>query len=392
MNDFKQKIEDELARQKAELLKPNIVVVGGTGVGKSSLVNRFFGIEVASADAGRPVTKGMDRYEQDDIPVVIYDTEGYEITSSSDEGNNFDENIKPKIENMNSKELKEQIHLVWYCISITNHRVTSYDLQNIEYFLSNGMKTSVVFTKCDCDEELLNGNGKEASEFKKIIQDKFPNIEFFETSINKDLTLDLDKINDWSSESLSDDRLKASFISAQKVSIEMKKQEARKYVNSISYTNSILAGLSAAASISKFSDSLIINNQQIKMCIKISTIFGFDSFGAKTQSVIESKLMAISGKKIASNLIKLLNEIAIVSEKNKEYPFISKIITGVINASIAGVMTYALGIALIEVYAKAYSDYLEKGELPNWMELFSSDEFVNHFLNAFEKYQGLKNG
>ena len=379
MNDFKQKIEDELARQKAELLKPNIVVVGGTGVGKSSLVNRFFGIEVASVDAGKPVTKGMDRYEQDDIPVIIYDTEGYEITSSSDEGNNFDANIKPQIEEMNSKELKVQIHLVWYCISITNHRVTNYDLQNIEYFVSNGMKTSVVFTKCDCDEELQDGSGKEATEFKKIIKEQFPNIEFFETSSNKDLTLDLDKLNNWSNESLSDDRLKASFISAQKVSIEMKKQEARKHVNSITTSvalSTALTNIVSSLTKHKISDSFVIAPQQLEMCVKISTVFGFDSFGENTKSILQEQLVTLSSKKLA----------VIIADKVKDIPKYGKLLAGIINTTVALAMTYALGMAIVEVYAKAYKDYLENEELPNWMELFSSEMFLNYFVDVLETY------
>lgn len=379
MDDFIQKIEDELEKQKAELLKPNIAIVGGTGVGKSSLVNRFFGIEVASVDAGKPVTKGMDKYEQEDIPVIIYDTEGYEITSSSNEGNNFDANIKPKIEEMNSKELKEQIHLVWYCISITNHRVTNYDLQNIEYFVNNGMKTSVVFTKCDCDEELEDGSGKEASEFKKIIKDQFPNIEFFETSSNKDLTLDLNKLNNWSSESLSDNRLKASFISAQKVSIEMKKQEARKHVNSITTSvtlSTALTNIVSSLTKHKISDSFVIAPQQLKMCVKISAVFGFDSFGENTKSILQEQLVTLSSKKLA----------VLIADKVKYIPKYGKLLAGVINTTVALAMTYALGMAIVEVYAKAYKDYLENEELPNWMELFSSEMFLNYFVDILETY------
>jgi len=36
MNDFEKKFEEEFNKQKQEVQKPNIVVVGGTGVGKKA--------------------------------------------------------------------------------------------------------------------------------------------------------------------------------------------------------------------------------------------------------------------------------------------------------------------------------------------------------------------
>ena len=71
MTDFERKVEEELKKQQEAILKPNIAVVGGTGVGKSSLVNRFFGENFAEIGSGKPITKGMVRYEKEDIPVSI---------------------------------------------------------------------------------------------------------------------------------------------------------------------------------------------------------------------------------------------------------------------------------------------------------------------------------
>ena len=370
MSEFEKKIEEELSKQKAELVKPNIVVCGGTGTGKSSLINRFFSMEVAKVGSGEPITKGMNKLEQENIPVIIYDTEGYEISSASKGTINFEEKIKPEIEEMNKGVLKDQVHLVWYCISITNHRVTNYDLENIKYFSENKMKIAVVFTQCDNDEELKDGSGKDASEFKKIIREKFPNMNFFETSANnKDLVLDLDKLQEWSYESLGDDRLKESFISAQKVSISSKKEAAYKIVKTFSVTIATSAGLNLLP----MSDSLFIVPQQIAMSAKISKIFGFNSFGENTKALLQSQLVSLAGKQLVTSLAKVI-------------PGFGQIL----NASVAGAMTFALGTTLTEVYAKAYEDYLNTGNLPNWMELFSSDVFTNIFSAKMEEYKSSK--
>lgn len=370
MSEFEKKIEEDLAKQKAELVKPNIVVCGGTGTGKSSLINRFFSMEVAKVGSGEPITKGMNKLEQENIPVIIYDTEGYEISSASKGTINFEEKIKPEIEKMNKGDLKEQVHLVWYCISITNHRVTNYDLENIKYFSENKMKIAVVFTQCDNDEELEDGSGKDATEFKNIIKKEFPNMNFFETSAsNKDLVLDLDKLQEWSYEALDDERLKESFISAQQVSISSKKEAAYKIVKTFSVTVATSAGLNPLP----MSDSLLIAPQQIAMSVKISKIFGFDSFGENAKALLQSQLVSLAGKQLVTSLTKFI-----------------PIAGQVINASVAGSMTFALGTALIEIYAKAYEDYLNTGNLPNWMELFSSETFSNIFSAKMEEYKSSK--
>lgn len=367
MTDFERKVEEELKKQQEAILKPNIAVVGGTGVGKSSLVNRFFGENFAEIGSGKPITKGMVRYEKENVPVVIYDTEGYEISSASGGKVNFDEKIKPEIERMNSGELKEQIHLVWYCISISGHRITNYDLDNIEYFSKNRMKIAVVLTQCDNDEEESDGSGKTANEFKKIIKERFSNIEIFETSAeNIDLELDLDKLQEWSYEALDNDLLKQSFISAQKVSLEAKKKEAYKVVKIYTGTTATSAGLNPIP----LSDALLIAPQQIAMCMQIAKIFNFDVMGESVQALLKQQVMSLVGKQLATSLLKLI-------------PGFGQII----NAAVAGALTFALGSTMIELYSKAYKEYLETGKLPDWTQVFSSSAFFEIFSKYKDEYK-----
>ena len=61
---FEESFQKQFEEQKAAIKKPNLAVVGGTGVGKSSLINRIFGNSAAKAGAGIPVTKGMNKIRQ----------------------------------------------------------------------------------------------------------------------------------------------------------------------------------------------------------------------------------------------------------------------------------------------------------------------------------------
>ncbi len=68
-----------LRRIHKTVKKPGILVAGATGVGKSSLINHLFGMEVAAEGNGKPVTDRVTRYEPEQHDVVLYDTRGYEI-------------------------------------------------------------------------------------------------------------------------------------------------------------------------------------------------------------------------------------------------------------------------------------------------------------------------
>ena len=65
----------------------NIMLLGRTGVGKSSFINYLIGKDVCKAATGMPVTQGFATYTYNTgkIPLRIYDSKGLEVENYSNQ-------------------------------------------------------------------------------------------------------------------------------------------------------------------------------------------------------------------------------------------------------------------------------------------------------------------
>lgn len=129
--------------------KYNVVVVGKTGVGKSSFINYIYGENRMKTGAGRPVTKkGFEYldYMINDLPVRLYDSWGLE----ADKAEEWMEFLETELAKRGyTSNIEDWFHTVFYCISAGSSRVEEYDLKIIRMFLEKKYKVTVIFTKAD---------------------------------------------------------------------------------------------------------------------------------------------------------------------------------------------------------------------------------------------------
>lgn len=132
----------------------NIMVLGYTGVGKSSLINYLVGKEVSKACEGSPITQGFDTYEVDDgagIPLRIFDSKGLEVKDYD----KIEKDIISFVQGRcGSEAVYEWIHSIFYCINAKSDRIQPKEIEFVKK-LSGKISQSihVILTHCDLSAE-----------------------------------------------------------------------------------------------------------------------------------------------------------------------------------------------------------------------------------------------
>ena len=140
-----------------ELNKMNFIIIGKSGVGKSTLINELFGEMLAKEGMGKRTTTCNTKHESKLVPfLTLLDTMGTEIGKA----HNLEDVLKDTLdyidEKLNNNDPNEHIHCILYCT--TSNRFFKDELKVIlklrEKYDGKKLPIVIVYTKTTKDEEV----------------------------------------------------------------------------------------------------------------------------------------------------------------------------------------------------------------------------------------------
>ena len=339
VHEVAEKIMAAIQKEYKELKTLNVMILGKTGVGKSTLINNMFNEKMAETGIGKPVTHTIRKITKPDFPLAIYDTPGLELGGKNAIDSLLDEVSSEIDKGIRSGDVSKAIHCIWYCISTPSHRFEQAEIEFLKRFLG---KTSeydvpviVVLTQSYSKTDAK-------SLMREIEKENLPIV-----SIVPVLAEDYDIDEDYTAKAYGLDRLseiinyvipeavQKTFVAVQKVNLELKKGRAQAVVA----TSAVAAAATGAVPI-PFSDAAILVPEQIAMLGGITAVFGIPiekgTIAAIVSATIGTTSTTVLGKTIVANLIKFI-------------PGIGSVAGGVISGATAAALTAALGEAYIIV-------------------------------------------
>eukprot|EP01127_Copromyxa_protea_P020412 TRINITY_DN6836_c0_g2_i1.p1 TRINITY_DN6836_c0_g2~~TRINITY_DN6836_c0_g2_i1.p1 ORF type:complete len:1147 (-),score=237.16 TRINITY_DN6836_c0_g2_i1:39-3479(-) len=113
----------QLKKTKYRSNRPNVLIAGSTGVGKSAIINRIFGRTIATVGVGKPCTEGFKKYSSKDIHVVIYDSQGTIYGEGEETWLEDTKTFLAKHTITPGGNISHAIHVIWYVIDASTGRV-----------------------------------------------------------------------------------------------------------------------------------------------------------------------------------------------------------------------------------------------------------------------------
>ena len=354
------------------MTKLNIMVMGKTGAGKSTLINNVFSRNLAQTGIGKPVTQSIRKYEIEDFPLAIYDTPGLELGGE----NAIDELLKESKEVLAKgamRGISESIHCIWYCVSTPSHRFEEAEVEFIKKFLDEAnefcVPVIIVLTQSYSKKDakaLMSEIEKENLNVVQIVPVLAQDVDIDEDYIIKGYGLDtlIDIVNN-----VIPEALRNTLAAVQKANLKMKLRKA----NAIVATAAAAAAATGAIPI-PFTDAAVLVPKQIGMIASITAVFGIPIEKATLTALLSATIgtvgTTVMGKTVVSGLLKMI-------------PGVGSVAGGVISASVAAALTAALGEAYIAIMMM-----VSKGEMS--VSELDTDEGKAKIASIFKSKLGLK--
>ncbi|WP_027108167.1 GTPase [Lacticigenium naphthae] len=358
----------------------NVLVIGNSGVGKSTLINSVLGDEMAKTGFGSSgTTEKLDIYESEEFPFRIIDTVGFEQSLVKQ----FKAiNAVKKWSKDSIKDGKEntKINLIWFCIDGTSSKLFPETIKNLSRATAmwKTVPIIVVITK--------SYSVPERAENKKMVYNAFAKQKKYSKNLKHTIPVVASTyvLNNTAfappegiteligtTNELMPEGIKAGENDVYKFKLKRKKALAQSVVGF-----STTSAVTVAAIPVPFSDALLLGPIELAQIKALAQIYEIDKSKESKKfinSIVEVGTVSVAAKGAISSL--------------KAIPGIN-IAASVLNAIIAGAIVAAIGEGSIYVFEKIYTGEKSIEDIEwvkNVMESKLSSQFIENVTEVVEK-------